>query len=711
MLATHRRPRSGALAIAVALAVVADAALADVESFFADLPIVASASRLPQRLSEAPAAVTVMDRELIRASGMRTVADLLRLVPGFQVTSANQSPAVVTYHGLSGGMVNEELTPRVQVLIDGRSQYSPLYKSGVEWNLLPVALEDIERIEVIRGPNTVAYGSNAFLGVINIITTDTSLTKGWLVSANQGNNGIEDEMLRWGGKAGDADLHLTMQRSADHGFQRAFYNKWTDPHDDRRSTQVALRADQRLSNNDELQLTLAHVANVSQFGRPDRPATDPFRDLQQDTSAFGAQWRRSFSANDELKLRYAYTQDWAAGPYVLDGSFPLNTNPPTAPKIPVTYVYDPGGKSTIHELEFERIQSPTEQTRLMFGGAAKMVAMVSPGQFSTNEWQHRNNYRVFGNLEYRPEMAWLFNLGASVEHDSLSGWMFDPRASASYHLNSEHTVRLGLSRAHRTPSFYEALGRVEVKNAGTSTPFNLTYFAQGVQPEVINSAEISYFGEFKALKASVDLRAFYERIPNRIQVVPLALPASNPDDADSTYERTLWYLNAAYPYGRADGAINLERVRTRGVEYQLRWQPLAGTRLLYNGALISIDAELTDSSTIADTVNPNIPKIAAQTKSSAPTHAESVMLIQQLPQEWQMSLMYFHNGTMRWRRNSDPIAPSYRVDWRLAKAFKLGTSQVEVAYTVQMANGAQEGRIGGLRYADRLQWLSLAVKY
>lgn len=166
--------------------------------FFSSLPLVASVSRLPQQLSETPASVTIIDQEMIRTSGMRTVEDLLRLVPGFQVTSHNQDPAIVAYHGLNYGLSNEEYGPRVQVLVDGRSQYSPLFKSGVNWNLLPVALENIERIEVIRGANTVSYGSNAFMGVINIITMDPALTKGWMVSANHGNNGIRDEVLRWG---------------------------------------------------------------------------------------------------------------------------------------------------------------------------------------------------------------------------------------------------------------------------------------------------------------------------------------------------------------------------------------------------------------------------------------------------------------------------------------------------------------------------------
>ena len=141
---TTRFPFHRSVCLSALLGVLASfQAAAEEDVFFSSLPVVASVSRLPQQLSETPASVTVIDQEMIRTSGMRTVEDLLRLVPGFQVTSHNQDPAIVAYHGLSYGLASEEYGPRVQVLVDGRSQYSPLFKSGVNWNLLPVALENI----------------------------------------------------------------------------------------------------------------------------------------------------------------------------------------------------------------------------------------------------------------------------------------------------------------------------------------------------------------------------------------------------------------------------------------------------------------------------------------------------------------------------------------------------------------------------------------
>lgn len=701
LLAT-RRP----LAMALSAMVIAGTAQADEDIFFSDLPIVASVSRLPQKLSEAPAAVTVIDRELIRASGARNLADLLRLVPGFQVTSPNQDAAIVAYHGMG----NEEYTPRVQVLIDGRSQYSPLFKSGVNWNLLPVVLENIERIEVIRGSNTVAYGSNAFLGVVNIITQDSSQTRGWMVSANHGSASVRDETLRWGGKVGAADVRFTYRQQGDGGFRKIAAGdpvQWSDPHDSRHATVVDLRADIPLSDRDELQISLSQAADISQYGRVGN-LSDPFRDLSQSSTSFGTEWRRIIAADEEFKLRFSHTEDWASGLFQERVSF---TGTSGSSITPYYYPNNPGGRSVVSELEMQHILSPWQKTRLLWGLAGKTSAVSSQYQYASTDWKQRSSYRAFGNLEWRPATEWLFNAGSSLEHDSLSGLIFDPRVSVSYHLTPDHTLRFIASQAHRTPSLYEALGDIQKTPAGSTTPIDRIFLAvPGLKPERIDTLELGYLGELKSARASIDVRVFHERVPNRIQIVPLPLSAATPDDKESNYLRNLAINNSIYPFGRADGALNLEQVVIKGYEYQLRWQPLDGTRLLYNNALVVIDAGLTDESVVADdALGGNVAKISRQTRESAPTRAQSAMLIQQLPYNVQSSVMYYKSDAISWKRNSYSRAYE-RVDWRLAKPFKVGTSRAEIAYTAQLANHPQDGR-NTTRVANEVHWVSLRLEF
>ena len=724
-------------------------AQADEENFFTEIPVVASISRLPQKLSEAPGAVTVIDQEMIRASGFRTIEDLLRLVPGFQVTSHNQSSAIVAYHGLnSAGVSSAEYGPRVQVLIDGQSQYSPLFKGGVNWNMLPVALENIERIEVTRGSNTTSYGSNAFMGVINIITMDSALTQGWTLSANQGSNHIADQTLRWGGRIGESTARLTYHHLGDNGFQKGLYsNRWVDAPDDRRTDALDFRMDIPLPDpRDELRLNISHVQDNSLYGRPDSPNSDPVRGAQTGAKSIGLKWRRAQSAQEEWSLRYAYAEDELKDTYLNKGHSSFQVAQPwlslstllsqglspTTSYLTATYpdyLTTQDGRSQSHELEFEHRQDWLNGWRATWGAQLKTVALSSYGQFSSYAWQHRDSQRLFGNVEYRPHPDWVFNAGASLENDSIHGVMLDPRLSASWHVHPDHTLRAVVSRAHRSASLYENQGYQYLMANVTGTTLqakNIIYYGQGVEPEQIDTFELGYLGELKPQRASLDVRAFIERIPNRLQFGPLALPASASDDQETWWQRLCILtqlslsstacpagstMNISWPNGRADGFANMERVFTRGYELQARWQPFDRTRLLYNYTMLTIHVSPYGSALVADDI-PNSLRIFTQTSHSAPTRAHTAMLIQELPWSMQGSLMYFRTGTMFWRRNpAQPNAESERLDWRLAKSFTWAPGKKgELAYTVQMANGNQEGR-AFFRLAERLQWLSLRMDF
>lgn len=685
------------LVLAVAGVFVAGSVIADDESiYFSDLPVVASVSRLPQKLSEAPGAVTVIDRDMIRASGARNFADLLRLVPGFQVTPPNQDSAVVAYHGLS----NEEYTPRVQVLIDGRSQYSPLFKSGVNWNLLPVVLENIDRIEVIRGSNTVSYGSNAFLGVVNIITLDASQTRGWMVSANHGNASVRDETVRWGGKTGPVDVRMTYHQLGDDGFRKMYDGSlgWFDPHDSRHSKVFDLRLDAPLTDRDELQVSISQASDISQYGRP-LSSSDPFRDYSQSSTSLSAEWRRTLALGEEVKLRYSHVEDWASGAY----NERLSYDRRGGGNYTYYYLNNPGGESKVDELEFQHLLAPSKSTRLAWGLVGKTSAVASQYQFSSTDWKRRSSYRAFSNLEWRPADDWLVNVGASYEHDTVVGAMFDPRASVSYHLTKDHTLRFIASRAHRSPSLYEAYGSTQKLPTGATTPFDQTFLAQaGLNAERIDTVEFGYLGEFKPLKSSLDVRIFHERIPNRITIIPYALTSATMDSRDDG-------SNIPLPYGRADTALNNEKVMIQGYEYQLRMQPFENTRLLYNHAYIVTYAHLIDETLVADTAGLNITKISRQTEESAPRNSQSAMIVQRLPYDIEASVMYYKSGWMRWLRNSY-TSPYERVDWRLAKSFNLMGTKAEFAYTAQMANHTMEGR-RNTRVANEVHWFSMRLDF
>ena len=173
-----------------------------------DLPVedllnlkVTSVGRKAQQLAKAPAAVFVITQEDIRRSGATTLMDVLRMVPGLEVARINGSTWAISARGGLSQFANKML-----VLIDGRSVYSQFF-SGVVWDQQDVALEDIDRIEVIRGPGAVMWGANAVNGVINVITKTAGSTQGALVSAGSGTEERSFATARYGGAIGDRGFY------------------------------------------------------------------------------------------------------------------------------------------------------------------------------------------------------------------------------------------------------------------------------------------------------------------------------------------------------------------------------------------------------------------------------------------------------------------------------------------------------------------------
>ncbi|MGA1791918.1 MAG: TonB-dependent receptor plug domain-containing protein [bacterium] len=159
--------------------------------------MIISVLKRPQKLSEATSAITVITQEDIRRSGATSIPELLRGVPGFEVAQMESSTWAVSARGFNNLNANKLL-----VLMDGRSLYTPLF-SGVYWNVQDTLFEDIDRIEVIRGPGGTLWGANAVNGVINIITKRAEDTQGGLVTSGAGNEEKRFGAFRYGEKLGD----------------------------------------------------------------------------------------------------------------------------------------------------------------------------------------------------------------------------------------------------------------------------------------------------------------------------------------------------------------------------------------------------------------------------------------------------------------------------------------------------------------------------
>jgi len=175
---------------------------------FADLSLeqlmdepVTSVSKKQQRLGDVAAAITVLTNDDLRRSGVATVADALRLVPGLDVASANASQTAISARGANGLYANKLL-----VLVDGRAIYTVLF-GGVYWDLENLMLEDIDRIEVIRGPGATIWGANAVNGVINVVTRAARDTQGGYLYGGGGDVQRASGGGRFGGRIGEGTYY------------------------------------------------------------------------------------------------------------------------------------------------------------------------------------------------------------------------------------------------------------------------------------------------------------------------------------------------------------------------------------------------------------------------------------------------------------------------------------------------------------------------
>ncbi|OHB73626.1 MAG: hypothetical protein A2V70_03550 [Planctomycetes bacterium RBG_13_63_9] len=195
---------------------------------------VTSVTRTESTVGRSAAAVFVITPEMIRRSGATTIPDVLRMAPGVEVARISSSKYAITIRGFNSYFSNKLL-----VQIDGRSIYSPLY-GGVQWDTHSVMLQDVERIEVIRGPGATVWGSNAVNGIINIITKSSKDTQGPLVFSGAGTEQRAVANTRYGGRIGNNGYYRVYQTYMDwdHGFlanARAV--------DDWHRTQTGFRAD------------------------------------------------------------------------------------------------------------------------------------------------------------------------------------------------------------------------------------------------------------------------------------------------------------------------------------------------------------------------------------------------------------------------------------------------------------------------------------
>ena len=641
-----------------------------------------TASRLSQPVSEAPSAVTIIDRKMIAASGFRTVPELMRLVPGMYVGFADANRPVVSLHGSS-----DEFARRMQVLIDGRSAYLPPF-GGVNWADLPLLTEDIERIEVVRGPSSASHGSNSFYGVINIISRHAADQVGTSVSATGGQ--ARDASVRFGHATGNFDYRVSLGYRSDSGLDNAVLN-------DQNATSVFnFRGNYHPSATDSLDLQWGSSDGKYGLGIEGRPE-DAFRNTTARSDFQQISWLHVWPGGDESKLTYSRASRRSRDPHICIDSEACQgkvIGKTIAEGFTTRDVF-----SQRNDLELQNTVQLGASNRLVWGADVRSdyadFPLLFARPYTVNSWQ------LFVHDEWRLREAAVFNVGTMLEDDGMGNRSTSPRASLNWHLSPGHTLRFGASTATRSPVMSE------VFIAADNTIWGGAYVppVMALTPERVMSREIAYVGELRDLGLSIEGRAYAESVRNLI-----------------------WWDKCAALSPCADGFGNLLAAEYRGIEItaKLRWdegRSFLIANYAHQRASANLDALPTRylDASIGEPVRAYYDnEYLGQFQESVPTNSGSLLLSLALPDSWRFSTGYYFRDTVRIMDVSPDVTPEYsmhRIDVRLAKTFKFEQGRrAELAMVVQNANKDDYSKYGTVnRVAEvpfaRRAWLMAALHF
>ncbi|NMG33672.1 TonB-dependent receptor [Azoarcus sp. TTM-91] len=621
----------------------------DSDLFFDDLPIVLTASRMAQSPLDAPAPVTVIDREAIDASGFTEIHDILRLAPGFLVADWPDGSPTIANHG-----VGDAYGRRIKVLVDGRTINNPLW-GNVNWQDIPLRVDDIERIEVVRGPNGAAYGANAFQGVVNIITRATASESGAAFIARFGEPNIRDVGVRLNSQGGTPlDWRITASRRTADNFRS---------HDDQSSESIVRKVlnsqfSAHLSPQDSIRLQFGATAGVDRRGYPAASANNyPIRTEKLEENYLHLAWVRSFDAESEFSLQYYHQGrsvrgDWLAG----EGN---------DPRVPANGDID----TTRDDLELQLTKRFNPHWHVLVGAGVRRDTAESERYFSTGRTIVARQWQTFGSVTWQPLQALSINAGGTFERHDYSGSLFSPRLALNFALTETSALRLSTGTAYRAPSFMESDSFETLQNNGEILR---VFYRAGlkVEPEKVRYSEIGYLARFPALGLNVDTRYFHERYSRylddqtcsysslrRLCPVPPPENFATPPRSD----RNFMFLNS--------GAFIMH-----GLELGIDWKVPGIGRALLSQAFVKIreDGYVPDASLV----------------DSAPSSLTSLLLIKELPQRWRFSLGYYHNSEMSWLNDGGKVPARDRFDIKLAKGFGATGSENEFSITAQSLGGA-----------------------
>ena len=506
---------------------------------------VTSVSKKEQKLSSVAAAIFVITQEDIRRSGATNIPDLLRMVPGLDVAQINTNAWAISARGF-----NSQFADKLLVLIDGRAVYTPI-NGGVYWDTQDVPLEDIERIEVVRGPGGTVWGANAVNGVINVITKNAADTQGGLLTGGGGTLAQGFGALQYGGKIKEGTSYRVFAKYLNNGHFPDLNGQNAD--DGWHLLHSGFRMDTNLSGKDFL-ATQGDIYTGNEGATVVHTVLSPPENINvQSRAALSGgnvlgRWSHSFSSRCDTTLQVYFDR------YTRDG--------PQFDEVRDTVDFD-----------FQNHVLLGARHDLIWGAGYRHTADQTAGTIDVAFIPAGYDGDLFNafvqdQIALKPNRVVLY-LGSKLENNYFSGFDVEPSARLAWTPSSRRTFWAAVSRASRPPTRRDtgldaalaALpGPTEVALLGNPNmksehviAYELGYRAQ---PTDRFSLDVTaFFSNYHDLESSDQLPSFFD--PNSIPPL-LVLPTSFGNDLHGTtdgFEASVnwkatsrWVLSPGYSF-------------------------------------------------------------------------------------------------------------------------------------------------------------------
>ena len=581
---------------------------------------VTSVSRRTELRGKAAAAVYVITQEDIRRSGATSVPELLRNVPGLNVARLDANKWAITSRGF-----NDRFANKLLVLIDGRSVYTPLF-AGTYWHAQDLILEDIERIEVIRGPGGALWGANAVNGVINIITKSARDTQGGLWS---GIYGTEDliSSLRYGGRVSDSMLYrLNLKyREADDlrlGTGEDAAGGW-----DAVSGGMRFEWDNRGSDKLALQGSVSDGEDGQTFVLPTLyPPYARYQSADTDTKS------------RYLQLRYTHEFSEESG-------------------LDLMLFVDSLDRRDLHGGDI-RYKYHVDLQHCLRIGERHQVVWGSQIRF-TDFHPYDTPYSSF---DPASREDWLFSVfaqdtislagdelrltvGGKLEHNDYTGVEFQPNLRLAWMPSEQHTLWAAISRAVRTP----ARAETDVRLTNKSLPFTLIglFGNKELDAERVWAYETGYRFQVSE-RCGLDLAAYLNQY-DRLRTIEMGLPYPE------LFPLPLHLMLPAY--GR-----NNMTATGYGLEAAFDWRALPWWRLRLGYAWSKVDVHLRPRT---------IDLLSGSTEGSTPRHQASLESQMNLPDRTEMDAILRYVGELASLNVDDYWNLDLRLGWQAREDLSL----------------------------------------